>query len=109
MKSLSESDWKVLRDLKPALLERYCARALDDIRGAARAQDGEAHERYLGLVELVRRRDKKLARMFDDLRRSNGLLKLALMYESRLLTPEEFRRFGAETRKTIESVVAGGA
>ena len=105
MKSIPEPDWKVLRELAPALRDRYCERAMTEIARAASEGEGSAHERYLTLYELVRKSDKRLGRAFDDLRRSNALLKLALMHAYGLLTPEEFRRFGAETRSVVQGVV----
>jgi hypothetical protein len=104
VKGIRESDWKLLRDLKPTLLDRYCARVLDEAARVARGRQGSAHERYLELFEHVRRSDKKLARAFDDLRRSNALLKLAIMHAYGLLTPDEFRQFSDETRETIERI-----
>ena len=104
MRTIRDADWKILRDLKPVLLERFCERGLAQIATAATATEGSAHDRYLAVFDLVRKTDKKLARAFNDLRRSNALLNLAVIHAYGLLTDEEYARFSEETRAVIESV-----
>jgi hypothetical protein len=45
-----------------------------------------------------------LANVFDDPRRSRMIVQLAAFYQHGLLEPDEFRRFTARTRTTIESL-----
>ncbi len=49
---------------------------------------------------------EEMAHAFDDLRRSNALVKLSLMRERGLLTDEEFAGFSDETRQSIERLIA---
>jgi hypothetical protein len=93
-----ESDWKVLRDLKPVLLDRLCGRILDACRAAMDDPGVTAHQCYLALFDLLRRRDGELATAFDDLRRSTAIIRLANMYALDLFTPDELDRFSPETR-----------
>src|SRR5215217_7055944 len=97
-REISERDWKLLRELKPIALERFCDRVLAELAGVAGARDKGSHERYLAAFDLIRRRDRDLADTFDGLRRSTALLQLAAMRSRGLVTDEEFARFGAETR-----------
>jgi len=74
---IKESDWKLFRQLHKAALERFCERVLNEIRSAM-VDDGESyHDRYLEVFALIRDRDKAIASMFDDVRRSNALILLA--------------------------------
>ena len=70
-----ESDWRVLRTVKEAALDRYCARVLADCIAVMRGE-GTAHERYLRLSALLRSRDDDLSRAFDDVRRSTAMMRL---------------------------------
>ena len=102
MKSIAESDWKILREIKTVALDRYCQKVLDEIARLAASDDGSVHKRYLELWNLLRGRDKDLGLAFDDLRRSNAWLRLAAMRRLDMLTEEEFQRFGPETRAAVE-------
>jgi hypothetical protein len=103
---IRESDWKILRDLKQLALERLCERILGEIAAVAIATSRGAHERYLDVFELIGRRNREIANAFDDLRRSNAIIKLATMRSYGLLTDEEFQRFSDETREIVERIVA---
>ena len=49
----------------------------------------------------MRAEDKEIAIMFDDLKRSNAMSKLASWRRNDLLTEEMFEQFSDETKKTI--------
>jgi hypothetical protein len=103
---IPESDWKVLRKLKPMLLERFCKRALADVTQAVDNNSETYHERYSQVFQLLQKHDDNLARAFDDIRRSNALSKLMVMRSLSLLTDEEFMRFRPETRNLIKKLVS---
>lgn len=103
---IRESDWKILRDLKPLALERFCERTLGEIAAITIATTKGAHERYLEVFRLIDRRDEELALAFNDLRRSNAILNLATMRSRGLVTDEEFQRFSAETRDVVERILS---
>jgi hypothetical protein len=103
---IPESDWKVLRELKPVLLERFCQRALAELTRMANDNRGTHHERYLRIFQLLQKQDDDLARAFDDVRRSNALTKLTVIRSLGLLTDEEFVRFRPETRNSIGKTVS---
>ena len=101
MREIKESDWKVFRQLHPVAVERYCQGVLDESERLHRDADKSAHERYLAIYQLFRQRDKELANLFDDFRRSTALLQLAAIHGRGLLTDGEFARFSQETQEFI--------
>ena len=99
---INEADWKILRRVHPLALERFCERVLGEIERAAQDSARSHHERYLDVFDLMQRRDRHMARLFDDLRRSRALTMLAHIRSEGLLTEEEFSSFSQETRDAIE-------
>jgi len=102
---VKESDWKVLRDLKGVLLERYCQRALAAAEQIIQGRKQTNHERYLALFSLIEKQDKALGLAFDDVRRSNALSRITFMRSGGLFTEEEFARFSPETQEQINRMV----
>jgi hypothetical protein len=102
LRSISEADWKVFRQLRVVALERFCERALAEVGGKAAEADKTAHERYLAVFRLLERRDRELADAFNGARRSAALLQLAHIQSHGLLTAEEMGRFSPETREAVQ-------
>jgi hypothetical protein len=100
-RQISESDWKVFRQVQAQALERFCKRVLSDVGELAAEAGKTAHERYLKLFKLLNRRDKQLGEAFDDLRRSAAWRQIAVMRSRGLLTDEEFARFSPETQEAV--------
>jgi len=98
---IPESDWKVLRDLKPLALDRYCQRLLAEVEQIISSTTESHHERFLKTFRLIIERNKELGHAFDDMSRSNALIRLIAIRSHDLLTDEEFSRFNFETRNTI--------
>jgi transcription initiation factor IIE alpha subunit len=101
---MKESDWKLLRKLKPVLLERLCEHILQECREAIAEEDESAHERYLYLCSLLRTRNDDVAICFDDHRRSNAILKVAAIYQRGLLEDEELAQFTEGAQKTVRAL-----
>ena len=99
-----ESDWKVFRDLRLIALERFCSRALEEVKTILGDGSRSHHERYLDVFRLLRTRDEELAQNFNDRRRSRMIVQLAAIYADGLLQPDEMGRFTERTRATIESL-----
>jgi hypothetical protein len=106
-REISESDWKLFRQLQPLALERFCERALADVGRLASETGKSAHERYLAVFRLMERRDEELADSFNNPRRSTALRQLACLKGLELLTDEEFARFSPETRASVEIFLGG--
>ena len=98
---MPERDWKHLRRLKPAALDRFCDQVLQEVVKIATAAEPSSHQRYLNLYKFIHQRDKVLADGFDDHRRSTAPWKIAAIYRLGLLTDEEFAGFSDETRDHV--------
>jgi len=101
---MKESDWKLLRKLKPVLLERLCEPILQECRDAIAEEGKSAHERYLHLWRLLRTRDQDVAICFDDHRRSNAIMKLVAIHQRGLLEDEELAQFSEGTQETVRAL-----
>jgi hypothetical protein len=99
---ISETDWRLFRQLRSVALERFCQRVLDEIARLSSDPGKNSRERYLAVFKLIQRRDRELADTFDDLRRSTALHQLAFIQSHELLSEEEFGRFSAQTRGAIQ-------
>src|SRR3954454_15347781 len=98
MPDIPERDWKLLQELKPVALERFCDRVFQEATRIATISDATKHERYLQLYEMIRKQDRELAKAFNDHARSTAYHKIAEIHSRGLLTDEEFARFREETR-----------
>ena len=104
---IPEKDWKLLRQLKPALLDRFCEQVLGQVAKIATTRTGTSHERYLKLYQLIKQKDRDIASAFDDHRRSNARLKLARIRSLGLLTEKEFAEFSEEIQSSLLSINSG--
>jgi hypothetical protein len=105
MVEIGEADWKVLKQVKAAALERACAEILKEVAEASKAADNKSHQRYLEVWNLVQRSNDKLAAAFDDYRRSTAFIRLMTLRRGGLMTDDEFSRFSARTRELVEKVL----
>jgi hypothetical protein len=99
---MRESDYKLFRQLQTVALDRFCARVLSETSRIASDGSKSNHERYLALYQHLREKDRELALLFDNPRRSTASIQLAGIWIRRLLTEEEKARFSAETREAVE-------
>ena len=95
----------MLRRVHPLALERYSERVLAEIERVTSNSVQSAHQRYLDIFKIVEQRDREMASIFDDPRRSNALSMLARMRSEGLLTADEFSGLSAETRGAIQSLL----
>jgi hypothetical protein len=105
MRAISEPDWKLCRQLHPVALERFCRRVLSDIEGLAKDSSKTSHDRYLAIYGLMQQRDRELAGIFDDQRRSTAIEKLARMRTLNFVTDDEMASFSPETCEVIQFLV----
>jgi hypothetical protein len=109
LRQIKESDWKLLKQMASVALERFCQDVLEKLEHIASDNSKTYHQRYLAIYDLVRRRDRELAKAFNDLRRSTAFFQLANIYSQRLLRDDEFSRFSAETRSVVEFLLGAGS
>jgi ABC-type branched-subunit amino acid transport system ATPase component len=100
-----ERDWKHLRVVHRAALERYCERVLKECEAVLANASRTAHQRYLDLFELTRDRDRELAYAFDDMRRSRALERLMAMQALGVVTDEEMAGFSEETKEEVAHIL----
>lgn len=100
MSDFPENDWKVLRSVKDAALNRLCERIMDECRAVMDDGSLSPHERYLKLFKLIRERNDDIAHAFDDMRRSRAVQRISWIRYLDLLTEEEWNRFSPGTRET---------
>jgi hypothetical protein len=98
--SISERDWRHLRSVSTAALDRCCARVLADCTSVLQSTNMSNHERYLRLYRLIRDRDDDIARAFNDLRRSTATQRLASMIVLDAVTDDELAQFSDATRES---------
>ncbi len=101
-RDIAEADWKVLRKVHPLALERYCERVLAEIEHVTHNRAQSNHQRYLDVFKIVEQRDREMARIFNDPKRSKALTMLARIHADGLLTEDEFSSLSPETRSAIE-------
>ncbi len=104
---IKESDWKVLRRVHPIAVERFCERILGEIERLLHDSAQRLHERYLRIYKLMEQRDREMARLFNDPRRSRALTMIAQFRAEGLMTDEEFVNLTDGTRHIIETLVRG--
>jgi hypothetical protein len=98
--SLPERDWRLFKSVHRVVLDRYCARVLDECAALTRSGNGSPHERYLELFRLVKERDESLASAFNDQRRSTAAQRLAAMISLGVVTDAELSEFSRSTRES---------
>ena len=66
------------------------------------------HARYLQIFRILQQRDREIARLFDNPRRSHALTMLAQIRSHGLLTEDEFSSLSPETRDAIQMLLRAG-
>jgi hypothetical protein len=102
---IREAEWRILREIKPIALERFCERILSEVSRLASDTDKSAHERYLAIFKLMDQKDDEIANGFNDMRRSTAMRRLAFIKYLDLLTEDEMARFSPETREFVDFLV----
>src|ERR1700685_4741292 len=92
----------MLRRVHPLALERYCAEVLAEIERVTHDGGQSSHRRYLDIFKIIERRDREIASIFNDPRRSNALTMLVRSRAAGLLKEDEFLSLSPETRSEVE-------
>lgn len=93
MTSIPEKDWKMLSVLKENLLNSACETIFQRIEQLSSTRKGREHATYLELWKLMNQEDKVIAEMFDDLKRSNAVFKIAALKHHGVLTDDQLALF----------------
>ncbi len=104
MHPIPEKDWKRLRAKKEEKLDQVCEIIINNIKAAMPDQEHGHHKAYLDIWNIIHSGDAKIVEMFDDLRRSNAIFKLASWHRNGLLNENELIEFTEETQASIVAI-----
>lgn len=102
MRKIPERDWKQIRKIKDNVLAAVCEEIFKKVDKLSKKRNGREHEAYLELWKTIKKEDRKIADMFDELKRSNAFFKLANWRHYGFLSDEDFSNFSVETQQVIE-------
>ena len=103
--NIPEKDWKKLRSLKNSALNIACERIFEKIKKLIESRGSENHKYYLKLWKVLREEDKEISLMFDDLKRSTAIFKLAMWKKNGILSNESFNELSEETQEHIDLIL----
>ena len=101
MNGIPEKDWKLLRAMQEEKLAFVCDQILRRVEGIIQERNGKEHEAFLQVWSKIQEGNAEVALMFDDIRRSNAILKLIAWRKNGLLNDEELGLFSAPTQEVI--------
>lgn len=101
MSSVSEKDWKRLVSLKENLLNYACENLFRRIEQISSFRKNREHGAYLELWNEIRKEDDAIAEMFNDLKRSNAVFKIAALRHYGVLSDEQLAQFSQETQEQV--------
>ena len=101
---IAESDWKLFRKLHPVAVERFCKQILNEIDVIGADDAKTCHQRYAEIYGMIERRDKELAYMFDNPRRSSAMGQLVAICRRSLLTKDELNGFSQGLVNFVKSL-----
>ena len=101
---IPEKDWQKLRSFKDQALNIACERVFHKINKVIESRGAESHKYYLKLWKVLKEEDKEISLMFDDLKRSTAIFKLAAWKRNGVLSIEDFEKLSEETQKRIEVI-----
>jgi len=101
---IPEKDWKKLRSLKDTAINIACERIFQKISTLIESRGAESHKYYLKLWKVIEEEDKGISLLFDDLKRSTAIFKLAMWKKNGVLSVDDFEELTEKTRQRIESI-----
>ena len=88
--------------MKNHILSISCNNIFEKIDQISCKRKDKEHESYLKLWKLLNKEDREISIMFDDLKRSNAVMKLASWKRNGLISEEKMAEFTNETQQSIE-------
>lgn len=98
MNTILESGWNKIRNLKDIAISRACDSIFEKVEKVASSRRGQEHKAKLDLFELIKKEDRKIAEMFDGLRRSSAIFQLSAWRFNKVITDDEFATFSDESQ-----------
>lgn len=106
MRHINESDWKYLRKIKDAILNRHCNAILEVVDLINKNRKDEEHKSYIQIYRLLEEKDKEIADTYSDIKRSNAIEKIYLMRRHLAMTDKEFSKFSEETQDRVNHILS---
>ena len=103
-RSTPERDWKYIRLVHDGLLAALCERINRQSSAILTDGDGSEHEKYLTLYRHIQDSDQIIADCFNDLKRSNLLMKLSALQYHGILKPEHIEELSPETQGRLQAL-----
>jgi hypothetical protein len=104
MRSVLERDWKYLGSIQNDLLNRFCERANTESLQILGESSIDSFQRYSRLYSHIKDSDRRVARCFDDWRRSTVFERLMCIMRENLLTDEELGKLSQQTQDSLEAL-----
>lgn len=101
-RSTPERDWKYIRSVRAQLLAALCDRINAQSANILAEVASSAHEKYLKLYQHIQDSDQIVADCFNDLKRSNLLVKLIALQHHGILQAEHITQLSPETQKKLQ-------
>ena len=101
---IPEKDWKKLRSLQDEAIQAVCDRVFDKVNELMQSKGTDSYGAYKRLWQLLKREDKQIALMFDDLKRSTAVFKLAMWRQNGLLSDADVNELSESTQKSIAAI-----
>ena len=76
---------------------------MDKISNSLSDDEKDTHVRYLELWKMLKTEDKDISLMFDDIKRSNAIRKLARWRYNNLITDGDLVSFSLETLNVVNA------
>ena len=73
-------------------------------RSAPKEREGNVHKVYLQLWKFLEEQDREISIMFDDLKRSNAIHKLAAWKHNNVISDKRFAEFSDETQENVKAL-----
>jgi len=90
---------KALKSIKNNALQAVCESILADTKNIINNDSKDFHSRYLELFDLVRKKDKKIAQVFDGLSRSNATIQLMQLRAMGLVSESDLNELTTEFKE----------
>ena len=90
-----------MRTIHDELLEYLCKRINRQSAEILEQEDCSQHEQCLTLYQHIQDSDQIITECFNDLKRSNLIMKLVALQQHGILTPEHLGMLSTETRQKL--------
>lgn len=99
---MKESDWKIFKVIKENAIQLFCDKALSEYEELIKNKSNDAHGTYTDLYQMVIKRDKQMALLFDGHSRSKASLQLLAIRSKDLADDDLLKKLSDEFFKQTD-------